>query len=139
MVALHRQPRRVLCTIVRVPAVLPNVRRDALLTPSRRPSELLPWADPYIASLVSQLQQEVRRDRFVRRPDATNPDASRQTDHVATDGAAINDWINDRTPSSPSSSLRCDLDPPSPAMGDDNEVWRDAWRQRLNFEENSPQ
>jgi hypothetical protein len=28
-----------------------------------RPSELVPWADPYIAQLVSQLQSEVRSER----------------------------------------------------------------------------
>jgi hypothetical protein len=31
-----------------------------------RPSDLLPWSDPYIASLVRKLQQEVREEQHPR-------------------------------------------------------------------------
>ncbi|MEM9185382.1 MAG: hypothetical protein AAGB00_02670 [Planctomycetota bacterium] len=36
--------------------------------PRRRPSDMLPWADPYIAGLVRKLQREVREEA---RPAAT--------------------------------------------------------------------
>jgi hypothetical protein len=35
--------------------------------PRFRPSDLLPWADPHIRSLVEQLQQEVREEAAQRR------------------------------------------------------------------------
>ena len=57
-----RKTKKVFCTIVRVPAN--NDRITA--SPSRfstRPSDLLPWADPYIARLVRNLQEEVRSER----------------------------------------------------------------------------
>jgi hypothetical protein len=53
--------RRVVCTIVRVPADSPAETSAA--DRGLRPSELLPWADPYIAGLVTQLQDEVRREQ----------------------------------------------------------------------------
>lgn len=33
-----------------------------------RPSDLLPWADPHIRSLVTQLQEEVRAEVATRQP-----------------------------------------------------------------------
>lgn len=39
--------------------------------PRFRPSDLLPWADPHIRSLVEQLQQEVREEEALRRSTAT--------------------------------------------------------------------
>ncbi len=37
--------------------------------PRFRPSDLLPWADPHIRSLVEQLQDEVRQEEAARRDD----------------------------------------------------------------------
>ncbi len=37
-----------------------NERADA--TPRYRPSDMLPWADPYIAGLVKKLQADVRQE-----------------------------------------------------------------------------
>jgi hypothetical protein len=48
---------RIRCTVVAVP-----VRSDRVS--SRRVAEdLLPWADPYVAQLIRNLQQEVREER----------------------------------------------------------------------------
>ena len=56
---LQDLPRqRVACTVIRVSKVTSHSNRIAA-----RPSELLPWADPYIAKLVRQLQSEIRRER----------------------------------------------------------------------------
>jgi hypothetical protein len=63
MVASNKT-RRVVCTIVRVaeePALKLNRERLA-----RKPSTLVPWADPYIAGLVRRLQSEVRMERAAR-------------------------------------------------------------------------
>jgi hypothetical protein len=53
-----RKSRKVFCIIVRVPA-----EGDLVSSRLRRPSDLLPWADPYIARLVQNLQEEVRFER----------------------------------------------------------------------------
>ncbi|MEQ8847248.1 hypothetical protein [Botrimarina sp.] len=42
--------------------------------PRFRPSDLLPWADPHIRSLVEQLQDEVRDEQAARRQ--TRPSSS---------------------------------------------------------------
>ncbi|MDC0936066.1 hypothetical protein OAS39_07250 [Pirellulales bacterium] len=52
-------PQRVVCTVVRVPEIATSATNRL----AGRPSELLPWADPYIANLVRQLQSEIRRER----------------------------------------------------------------------------
>lgn len=57
-----RKTKKVFCTVVRVPVT--NDRNMG--APSRfstRPSDLVPWADPYIARLVRGLQEEVRNER----------------------------------------------------------------------------
>ena len=54
-----RNTKKIYCTIVRVPT-MPERVADRLA----RPSDLLPWADPYIARLVENLQQEVRSERM---------------------------------------------------------------------------
>jgi hypothetical protein len=54
--------RRVVCTIVRV-ADEPLVARERFV---RKPSQLVPWADPYIAGLVRRLQSEVRMERAAK-------------------------------------------------------------------------
>ena len=54
-------PRTIRCLVIEVPAEL------AAMSPRARarfrPSQLVPWADPYIASLVHKLQDEVRHER----------------------------------------------------------------------------
>ncbi len=51
----------VFCTVVEVPVVTrsPQPRVSA--------RDLLPWADPYIASLIRNLQQEVKAERAAKR------------------------------------------------------------------------
>lgn len=61
MVAPLRR-KRVICTVVRVPAT-ENTRMSTQQRFSTRPSDLIPWADPYIAQLVTKLQKEVRSER----------------------------------------------------------------------------
>ncbi len=53
-----RKIRRVMCTVIRVPA---NDSIDVL--DDNRPSNRLPWSDPTIARLVAKLQDEVRFER----------------------------------------------------------------------------
>jgi len=56
-----RKTKKIFCTVVRV-----SVADDTSMTNNRfstRPSDLLPWADPYIARLVTKLQDEVRDER----------------------------------------------------------------------------
>ncbi len=57
--------RKIRCVVVVAPAevdgMLPHDMPQA--SPRRfRPSDLLPWSDPYIRSLVEQLQEEVRTE-----------------------------------------------------------------------------
>lgn len=53
-----RKTRRVVCTVIEVPAI------DSLeLETLERPSNRLPWSDPTIARLVANLQDEVRNER----------------------------------------------------------------------------
>ncbi len=57
--------RKIRCVVVVAPAEV-----DGMIThdtpeasrPRFRPSDLLPWSDPYIRSLVEQLQDEVRAE-----------------------------------------------------------------------------
>lgn len=49
------------CTVVSMSADSEGSLANA--QPRFRPSDLLPWADPYIASLVHKLQNEVREER----------------------------------------------------------------------------
>lgn len=52
------------CAVIALPA---ESTRMPQREPSRfRPSDLVPWADPYIASLVRGLQREVREEREER-------------------------------------------------------------------------
>lgn len=59
-----RKTRRVVCTVIRVPA---NDPIDTLINGTTltedRPSNRLPWSDPMIARLVANLQDEVRSER----------------------------------------------------------------------------
>jgi hypothetical protein len=53
-----RKTRRVVCTVIEVPA-------NAIFEfeAEERPSNRLPWSDPTIARLVANLQDEVRNER----------------------------------------------------------------------------
>lgn len=53
-----RKTRRVVCTVIEVPAI-DSLELEAL----ERPSNRLPWSDPTIARLVANLQDEVRNER----------------------------------------------------------------------------
>ncbi len=88
-----RKTRKIVCTIVRVP-----VSEEALPSRISRPSDLLPWADPYIARLVHNLQDEVRHEQ----------------------AASGNRW-------NAISPLQGDLEPPSPCPEPDWE-WKDEPR-----------
>ncbi len=61
-----RKTKKIFCTVVRIPAV-ENQRLSSTNRFSCRPSDLLPWADPYIARLVHRLQDEVRSERHIAR------------------------------------------------------------------------
>lgn len=71
-----RKTRKIFCTVVRVSVADDNsmqannqrfdsqhTNRLSDMLPATRPSDLLPWADPYIARLVTKLQDEVRDER----------------------------------------------------------------------------
>lgn len=58
-----RKTRRVVCTVIEVPANDTDVMLLDELTYTERPSNRLPWSDPAIARLVSNLQDEVRSER----------------------------------------------------------------------------
>lgn len=57
--------RKIRCVVVVVPAEVDGmIHHDTpeASQPRFRPSDLLPWSDPYIRSLVEQLQEEVRSE-----------------------------------------------------------------------------
>ncbi|MEM1304474.1 MAG: hypothetical protein AAGG46_06240 [Planctomycetota bacterium] len=59
-------PTKIRCAVVAITADNNGMTDDASntnLTPRFRPSDLVPWADPYIAGLVRKLQAEVRSER----------------------------------------------------------------------------
>jgi hypothetical protein len=89
MVAPLTSTQRIVCTAVRVDA--PGVSRTSRI--AYKPSELVPWADPYIAGLVRRLQSEVRFER---------------AELVAAPVGA---------------DLHADLEPPSPAFDADWDAW----------------
>ncbi len=86
MVAPREDAKKVYCTIVRVPTLAERTSNRLA-----RPSDLLPWADPYIARLVSNLQNEVRSERISK-----------------------NNWNT-------ASTLKADLEPPSPIIETEEE------------------
>ena len=88
-----RDSKKIFCTVVRVPTLAERTH-DRLA----RPSDLLPWADPYIARLVQNLQAEVRSERV-----------SQQSNSVKAD------------------SIYSDLEPPSP-LTESEEEWFDRPR-----------
>jgi hypothetical protein len=48
------------CTVVAVPVASDRFSRGSLA------QDLLPWADPYVAQLIKNLQDEVRHERRTR-------------------------------------------------------------------------
>lgn len=57
------QTKRIVCTVIRLPENPMSASNRLSDLGGLRPSELLPWADPTIAKLVSRLQNEVRSER----------------------------------------------------------------------------
>lgn len=92
--------KKIFCTIVRVEAVedLRNESPNRDVTSNRfstRPSRLLPWADPYIAKLVRNLQEEVRSERRVgasERADLDPPSPATDTDGGLLEETRWNLW-----------------------------------------------
>lgn len=56
--------RKIRCVMISVPAE--GDRMSNHTEPRFRPSDLLPWADPHIRSMVEQLQKEVREEKLSR-------------------------------------------------------------------------
>ena len=106
--------RRLVCTIVRV-------AEDSQVDSSRyirKPSTLVPWADPYIAGLVRRLQSEVRMERA----EAADRGETLGSELFDERGAAA--WL--------AQSAVADLDPPSSTMDDD---WQWSEMPRWSFDE----
>lgn len=94
MVAPFASTQRIVCTAVR--GSEPGLSGGNRI--SYKPSELLPWADPYIAGLVRKLQSEVRFERAT----------------VALSMAAA--------------GVLAELEPPSPSVDADWDSWdRPQW------------
>jgi hypothetical protein len=68
---------RIRCTVVAVPVSTELCASRGALT-----RELLPWADPYVAQLIKNLQDEVRRERRER-------SLVRHHRSLGTDGAVL--------------------------------------------------
>ena len=122
MVASNKT-RRVVCTIVRV-SEEPAVKRERFV---RKPSTLVPWADPYIAGLVRRLQSEVRMERAAR---AERGEQRAGVDMFDDRGAA--GVLKHASPKHVSPSV-ADLDPPSPTSDEDFE-WFDVPRFDLDWD-----
>jgi hypothetical protein len=114
MVAPNKS-RRLVYTLVRV-AEQPQPEATQFV---RKPSALVPWADPYIAGLVRRLQSEVRLER------AAMAEAGVQAGAAMFDDRGAATWLQD--------PLRDDLDPPSPATDGDWE-WSDEPRWTVDGE-----
>jgi len=84
-----RRMKKVFCTIVRVP----TTDNKTMNRMSLRPSDLLPWADPYISRLVTKLQSEVRRERQ-QRPSSqiANPSTLAELDPPSPSAEPHTDW-----------------------------------------------
>ncbi len=85
-----RRTKKVFCTIVHVRAAdNKGMNRMPL-----RPSQLLPWADPYISRLVTKLQSEVRRERqqLQHSPRMTNPSPLVELDPPSPSADPHSDW-----------------------------------------------
>ncbi len=122
-----RKTRKIFCTVVRVSVADDNsmqannqrfnsqhTNRLSEMFPATRPSDLLPWADPYIARLVTKLQDEVRDERTQTRI----RDERTQTRKV----------------SRISGNCLAELEPPSPSTDNDGD-WNDEPRWSLYDEQ----
>lgn len=74
--------RKIRCVVVL--AEPETTRMPNRTQPRFRPSDLLPWADPHIRSLVEQLQQEVREEEALRR-NAAPPTLADELDDFTPD------------------------------------------------------
>ncbi len=117
MVAPNKS-RRLVCTLVRLAEDPTDVRPMFV----RKPSALVPWADPYIAGLVRRLQSEVRMERAAL-AEVGDPTEAAELAMFDSRGAAM--WLND--------SLHGDLDPPNPATDGDWD-WSDQPRWTVDGE-----
>lgn len=63
------------CIVVEVPAN----QNEASLAGRPRSRDLLPWADPYIAKLIHNLQDEVREERAAAQREAFELEKARAT------------------------------------------------------------
>ena len=67
-------PRKIRCKVITVVAedlCMPTPTHDSKPQPRFRPSDLVPWADPYIAGLIHKLQAEVRSETPSLQPAVT--------------------------------------------------------------------
>lgn len=110
--------RRLVCTVVRIAEAPQSSERFV-----RKPSTLVPWADPYIAGLVRRLQSEVRMERAALAEAASHRQQPAALDMFDSRGAAA--WLSD--------SLVGDLDPPAP-FGDGDWDWSDQPRWTVDGE-----
>jgi hypothetical protein len=111
--------RRLVCNVVRV-AERPQV---TLVPFVRKPSALVPWADPYIAGLVRRLQSEVRLERAALAQPDSRSERAVSLERFDDRGAAL--WT--------SRMVVDDLDPPSPC--DDADLdWTEAPRRKADGE-----
>ena len=104
-----RKTRKIFCTVVRVQvaddiSMRANNQRLSSQSFSTRPSALIPWSDPYIARLVTKLQNEVRDER-----------------------------IQTRVVSRISGNCLAELEPPTPSTDNDGD-WNEEPRWSLNDE-----
>lgn len=88
-------PSRIRCRVIAVPVS----GEIASWRGAARPSELVPWADPYIAGLIHRLQEDVRRQRASTR---VSPDESAELQLTAfelepldTDDEFVADCFNE--------------------------------------------
>ena len=79
--------RKIRCVIVLADAE--TLRMPQRTQPRFRPSDLLPWADPHIRSLVEQLQQEVREEEAQRRTTPPAPATTHEDDLTLGDELAL--------------------------------------------------
>jgi hypothetical protein len=107
--------RRVVCTIVRV-ADAPSVGGERFV---RKPSALLPWADPYIAGLVRRLQSEVRMERAAQAGVLKHASPEHASPVHSSPEHALPEYA---------SPAVADLEPPSPMTSDDDFEWFDLPR-----------
>ncbi len=73
-------PRQIRCVVIEVPAESKSSSRSRI-----RPSQLLPWSDPYIAGLVTKLQDEVRSELEMPWNDAFEYEAGDEGEGFAID------------------------------------------------------